>query len=340
MLLVVLGAFELEMFIIKRNNSSAESFATTSSIKEKTPTPTSLQNLTLATVTYKSKETASPTPTPTSASTPTPSIDTTSTAIISTLISTVQPVVLETVNSPDNHWQAKIEKFDCTKIVAGEWYENAYEVLQITHLQDQHIFSAADQLRYCQGTGYYGLGGLKWSPNSHYLYFTNAREGVPEGEGKFGWQRSIFRFDTSTSKTEYLGDGPFSPDRNKLAVMEYPIEVGCKPGSLVVMKLDGDLLVQYPVNLLQGSCWTGYITWLPGSNELYYIETICNKENQCKSSFYHIDLVKDERKVLLIDHQPIFKEVTWEKPGYLTLVDENYKIWSYNMITAKLEPKP
>ena len=57
----------------------------------------------------------------------------------------------------------------------GRESPNAYEVLKIAP------WTVETQLLYCGGIGASGLEGKFWSPDSRFFYYTNAREGWPDG---------------------------------------------------------------------------------------------------------------------------------------------------------------
>lgn len=71
--------------------------------------------------------------------------------------------------------------YDCVPVGAVE--ENAYEQLKLIQIDNSVAKIVDNQLRSCGGLGAFGLAGLFWSPNSSYFYYTNAREGVPDGCG-------------------------------------------------------------------------------------------------------------------------------------------------------------
>jgi hypothetical protein len=290
--------------------------------------------------------TATPKPTnttiPTSTQTLTPTIDTTTTAIVATLVSTVQPH-RTTFTSPDRRWEAQFLTYNCTKIVPEEWYESAYELLQIAHLPDGNASKVEDQLQYCGGVGGYGLGGIVWSPNSRFFYFTTVREGVPDGTGGVGWHRPILRFDTVTSNVEPMGSSLMSPDGQKIASIQSTTNemiYRCGPKELVVQTLDGDILFRYSIDIDQQAChqgWSSYIAWATTNEELVYLETSCLQPMDCQSNLYRVNLVRGERQSLLQDHKPFFVEVTWSEPNRLSLTDQDFNNWYYILSTGQLE---
>lgn len=292
--------------------------------------------------------TATPKPThaitPTSTQTLTPTIDTTATAIVANLVSTVQPRQTSFL-SPDRQWEVQLLTYDCTKIVADEWYESAFDRLKIVHLSDGNIHIVADQLQYCGGVGAFGLDGIAWSPNSRFFYFTPSREGVPDGMGGIGWHRPISRLDTLTLKVEPMGSGPMSPDGQKIASvqpLQNETERNCGPKELVVQTLDGGILFRYTIEIDQQACdlgWSSYIDWAASSEELVYLDTSCLQPMDCQSSLYHVNLVSGEQQTLVQGHKPSFEEVAWSEVDQITLTDLNLEIWYYTLLTGQLEKR-
>lgn len=292
--------------------------------------------------------TATPKPThtiaPTITQTLTPTIDTTTTAIVAKLVSTVQPR-RTTFTSPDRQWEVQLLTYDCTKIVQEEWYESAYDLLKIIHLPDGKTHQVADQLQYCGGVGGYGLGGITWSPNSRFFYFTSSREGVPDGTGGIGWHRPILRFDITTSKVEMMGSGLISPDGRKIASVQ-PLQSGtinsCDLKEFIVQTLDGDILFRSPIDIDQKLCnwgWFSFTAWAASSKELVYLDTPCLEPMNCQSNLYHVNLESREQQFLLKSQKPSFQEVTWSEPGRLMLTDINLDQWFYILSTSQLEKR-
>jgi len=276
--------------------------------------------------------------TPPPSLTPTPTVDVTQTAMVEILLATVQPRTQAQYPSPDGQWRAEVLTYDCTKISAEAVDENAFDLLQVVRLSDQEAFTAATQLQNCGGVGAFGLGGLEWSPDSRFFYFTDAREGVPDGGG-MGWNRSVYRFDTTATQAENLGGARFSPDEQKLAAIGYDdVPVDYTADHLTVWDLYGQVLACYAIEAPQDGYAHGTLAWSPGSQELVYIETTCPRSGNCSSWVYRVDLVKNERQLLLEDRQPTFESVEWDQPDRLSLVDANFQTWSYTLSTGQLEP--
>jgi hypothetical protein len=103
-----------------------------------------------------------------------------------------------TYPSPDRRWQAEVVIHPCVPVGEGQ---HAYEVLNLIQLDSQNSQLVDQQLLACGGLGAYGLAGLFWSSDSRYFYYTDGREGVPDGCGGF-WEQPIRRIDTQTGQTQ------------------------------------------------------------------------------------------------------------------------------------------
>lgn len=295
------------------------------------------------TATALSTPTAEETISPTQPSEETPDYYATETSIVGEILATVTPEPREGYNSPDGVWRAEVFTHNCTQIVPDEWFENAYDQLQIVRRDSQETFTAWTQLQYCGGLGAFGLGGLNWSDDSRYFYFTDAREGVPDGGFMGGWHRTILRVDTTTGETEHLGSGPFSPDGDRFAAIAFTPEGGCRPEHMTVWDLSGDVLIRYPIEVPEDGCWYGDVAWSPGEEQLAFIEAVCLGNNfplggGCDVNLYRIDIDEEEQQLLWEGRDPAFLAfVLWDEPGSLTLVDNEYQEWYYDLEAGELE---
>ena len=258
---------------------------------------------------------------------PTPDYDQTATAIVQAVVSTVQPKVHTSLPSPDKNWRVEIIIYDCVQVVEGD--TNAYEQLKLIRVSDGTESVMATQLQYCGGVGAYGLGGLYWSPNSRYFYYTDAREGSPDGLCWY-WERPIHRLDVLTQETEFIGEGPLSPDKAKIAMWQ--------EGDLVIWGLDEGELARTPAAVTDAK--RGPISWSPDSRSLVYIQTMSDCFPFGKSYVIRFDVSEGEQS-LLLESKPIsFIHVNWETPDRINLSDEQGNQWSYDLVNFKLEPAP
>ena len=128
--------------------------------------------------------------------------------------------------SPDGRWRAVVYTYPCVEV---EGAQLAYDELRLISVDSGSDPLIAHQLQYCEGLGAIGLGGLFWSANSRYFFYTDARQGVPDG-GCGPYTRPTFRLDVATLATQPLGSGPRSPDGTRLAAWQ--------DGALVIWDLE------------------------------------------------------------------------------------------------------
>jgi hypothetical protein len=260
--------------------------------------------------------------------TPTPisDFDATTTAIVKAVIGTSQPRRYTAYLSPDQKWRTEIIIYDCVQLDGGD--KNAYEQLKLIQMSNGTEQVIDSQLQYCSGIGAYGLGGLFWSPNSRYFYYTDAREGVPDG-GCWHWERSIYQLDVVTQKTVLLGGGPLSRDKTRLAIWQAE--------DLVIWDLDKGELGRVAAAI--PGVMIGPISWSPDSQSLAYLQA--ESPSGClpsdKSYLIRFDISNLEQNILLESETPIFINLIWDIPNRIKLTDEQGKKWQYNLVTKELK---
>jgi hypothetical protein len=242
--------------------------------------------------------------------------------IVGTVVAIQEPKIQNTYLSPDGEWQAEVIIYECIRI-DGE-NENAYEELKLIKIIDGTEIIVDSQLQYCGGLGAYGLEGLFWSENSLYFYYTNAREGFPDGCGY--WQRPIIRFDTTDETLEFLGGGPVSPDETKLATWQ--------DQELVVWDIDNGEIGR--VSMAVPNVPVGAIVWSPDSQSLIYFQVTSYCPLSGKSYIVSLDLPDLNTNLVLESEMPTFSGATWDTADEIILFDEDGKEWKYNFLTEEL----
>lgn len=245
-------------------------------------------------------------------------------ALASTVVASSQPRRAESYSSPDGRWQAEVLIYAC--VATAENQENAYDQLNLIAASNGQSTVIADQLQSCGGLGAAGLAGLFWSPNSRFFYYTDAREGVPDGCGY--WAGSILRYDTQTQATVALGGGPRSPDGTKIATRQ--------GAELVIWDIDQGEIVRQPV--LEPKRIAGPLVWSPDSQALVYLQltSICPPTGQ--TAVVRLDLPSGQQTLLLTSEDSTFQSVRWEAVDQIELYDENSQAWRYDFTTQTLTP--
>jgi hypothetical protein len=153
------------------------------------------------------------------------------------VIALQQPRLYASYYSPDGIWRVDIIIYDCVKTSMSDM--NAYEKLILMNADTGEEQLADDQLQYCGGVGTVGLDGRFWSPNSRYFYYTDAREGYPDGNGSY-WVPPLIQLDVTNLNKIYLGYGPRSPDGTKIATWQ------SNSNELVVWDINGGVIIRLP----------------------------------------------------------------------------------------------
>ena len=289
-------------------------------------------------VAQPSASTVAPGSTKAAASTALPAVPTSTPDLKATVMAIGQPRVSSSLLSPDGQWRFNVVIYDCSEI--RDQGKIAYEQLQLVRMTDGAEKIADSQLRYCEGLGSFGLAGLFWSPNSWYFYYTDTREGVPDGGGCSFWERSIIRVDVTTLDKERLGGGPVSPDGTRLATTQ---RTGPDAGKgIVIGDINGGNAGRVPA--IAPDSTTGPIVLSPNSQALVYGQSVSCTEGSAaalgKSYVVRVDLPAFKQTTLLESETPSFRSVRWETLDELRLFDEAGKEWRYNFANRKISPAP
>ena len=300
-------------------------------------TPSAGATVGAVTVTKTIQLTSSPTPdlTATSAATPTltPTLPSTSTQtplstptpdLAATVVAMNRPRIQATYPSPDGEWQAEVVIYDCAQVNEGDVL--AYEQLKLTQVSNGTEKIADNQLQYCGGLGAYGLEGLFWASNNRYFYYTNAREGVPDGCGY--WERPIIRFDVMNESIDYLGGGSVSPDGSKIATWQDRV--------LVIWDVNQGEFGRAAA--VAQSVGPGSIVWSPDSQALVYVQATTYCPLSGKSYLVRLDLPELKPNLLFESEMPTFGGVIWDTAHQIRLFDEKNQEWTYNFATRELKP--
>lgn len=255
---------------------------------------------------------------------------------LATVAATVEPVVRQQLESPDRAWMAEIATSDCVHVT--EFVSAAYEVLSLVNQQTQARFPVKDQLSACDGIDSYSLGGLVWSPNSRYLYFTNAFLNAPAAEDDLYRQPPLFQTDTTTQATTYLGKGVYSTTGQTIALVHDGCETRCLPDEIVALNLDGSILARYMPSIPRvATHGSGSAAFSPDERAAAFLVTYCTA-NSCMSSLYRLDLVAGNSTALFEQHQPSFERLSWDVPDAITLYTADSTWWLYTISAGTLEP--
>ena len=255
------------------------------------------------------------------------------------MVAIQQPRLYTSYPSPDGKWRVDITIYDCIKIRGGDEagsYEYSYEQLILMDPATGEQQLADDQLIACGGLGGYGFDGRFWSANNRYFYYTNAREGGPDGCGGY-WSPPFLRLDVTDMITTYLGIGPRSPDEVNIAAQLWNDQES--RNELRIWDIEGGESTRLPM-YVPDVLMIGPIAWSLDGQRLVYIQV----ENSCpvsgKSYLVLVDVTTQEQTLLLVSESPTFGGVEWNSINVLSLFDENGNEWRYNLLTHELNQIP
>ena len=240
-----------------------------------------------------------------------------------TVIALKTPQSQESFRSPDGKWQAKIVVRTCLETpTPNDW---GYEELRIRNLETEQETLADFQVIGCGGLGAYGLKGYSWSDDSRFFYYTDARQGVPDGCGY--WSQPYLAFDTQANKTIRIGGGAISPDekllaawdKNEIVIWDWNRgEIACTPATFQAIR--------------------GPIAWSPGGQSLVFLQGA----NYCPpGDTYLTRLDAPDFKPSFAEKLdvPDFDKVRWQSQEELRLFTfMRGEEWRYVFATKKLEP--
>jgi hypothetical protein len=229
--------------------------------------------------------------------------------------------------SPDGRWRAVVYSHPCVEI---DDVRLAYDELRLISVDSGSDPLVAHQLQNCEGLGAIGLGGLFWSANSRYFYYTDARQGVPDG-GCGPFTRPTFRVDGATLETQRLGSGPRSPDGARLATWQ--------EGALVFWDLESGATTRVlPVTSAEPPV---VLAWSPDGQSLAYLQT----ESPCpptgRATITRVNLQGLTQTVLLdtanLPGAPqAFLGLAWDAHDTLRIMGMMGEEWRLDLTTGAL----
>lgn len=208
---------------------------------------------------------------------------------IAAITGAVRPEVIQDYASPDGMWTAQVTVYECTQIGDNVM---SYEVLELIDSATQTRHLVADQLIYCQGLGAFGLSILHWSQNGSYLYYTDGREGYPDGAGF--WLRPMYRVQISDRSATYLGGGLFSPTWDMIATWQQTAD---QSELLIWNAADGEQAARFASFV--PSMYLLNLFWLPDSSGLVYLLGDSFMPPATRAYLIHASLLASHQTILL-----------------------------------------
>ena len=205
--------------------------------------------------------------------------------IVAAVTAASAPETIQQRESPDGSQRAQVMVYPCTDVGGGQEY--SYERLDLFDTATEGVRPIAEQVINCGGLGAYGLWVFRWSENGAFLYYTDAREGTPDGFVG-GWAAPIWRAHMADLLSENLGQAQFSPDGQWLARWDQT-RIG-------IMPLEASEATDFA--LLPAGLQVLNVVWLPDSSGLVYIQADVPIQSS-RSALTHIDLATMTQSLLL-----------------------------------------
>ena len=214
---------------------------------------------------------------------------------------------------------------DCVLIDAANG-KNAYEQFVLTDLATGESRLVQDELEYCGGLGAFGLSGLSWSRDSRYFFYSDAREGVPDG-GCLGWYRPAARLEVATGQITPLVQGPLSPSNTW--------EAGLAGNAFVMWNHATGEIIREPVAV--AGLRAGALAWSPDGTALVYLQWT----SKCvpvdgELTLVRYDLATRQQSMLLKSQTPEFASIVWDAPNHLRLFEADNIEWRYDLASQTL----
>lgn len=248
--------------------------------------------------------------------------------LVADVMAASTPKTIETHLSPDGQLRAEVVRYDCVQV--GEVDENAYEQLKIVRVNDGTEMVIADQLQYCGGLGAARLGGLFWSPNGRYFYFTSSKEGVPDGCCCEYWVRDMSRADLNNDTVEDTpGMGELLADGTTVVIPG--------TGEFILWDLDEGEIERAPY-LVPNMLLIAY-QLSPDKSSLVYLQAEDCIGSPGKTFLIYWDFATDQHTMLLEAEEPPLVSIVWETPGQPDLWFADSSQWQYDLVTGELTPQ-
>lgn len=205
--------------------------------------------------------------------------------VVATVVSTAQPEIIQSVESPDGLLLSEVTVYPCTDI---NGQQTSYEKLELVDNTTDETHLLAEQLINCGGLGAFGLWVQRWSENNEYLYYTDAREGAPDGLA-VAWVPPISRVSIADLQVNYLGQAIFSPDLLWIAAWDQ------EQVRIVSVETDeSEAFDRIPAELQMMT-----LIWLPDNSGLLYIQADAPIAPVLRSTVTHIDRTTLSQTILL-----------------------------------------
>ncbi len=264
--------------------------------------------LTPATRPPKPMRTASPTitpPVPTQSATATPAPTATPPAL-ATIVAAEEPKAIQSERSPDDRWRVDVVSYPCVETLESS-AQRAEQLKLVDIEQDTEVVIQTQMLVCEDALGAFGLGGLFWSPDSRSFYYTDAREGVPDG-GSACWDRPLWVLHAGDATTERLARIWARADDGWIARWQ--------DGDLILQDTNGEDVRRTPLHFPQAEVCR--ILWSSDDSAVVYLQAMQPFEPG-KVALIRVDRADAVSTVLFELEGAAFVTADWTTSGQIRL---------------------
>ncbi len=206
-------------------------------------------------------------------------------AIVAVVTDIAEPEVIQQFDGPAGMRYVEVTRYPCTNV---DEQEVAYEHLDLVDTATDEREQIAQQVIFCGGLGAYGFGVQRWSLSGTYLYYTDAREGVPDGLA-VGWVPPVWRVDLTTMDVQRLGPARYAPNGQLIVAWDR--------SQLQIIPMDAEGVTDFLLRPTELELVD--VLWLPDSSGVLYTQADMLFGPVTRSTVTHIDLEAGEQTILL-----------------------------------------
>lgn len=207
-------------------------------------------------------------------------------AIIEAVMAAASPQVLQVMPSPSGAVEAVITRYPCAAV--GLDSDMAYERLDLRDTATGALTVVTDRLIACGGLGAYGLAITRWTEDERYLYFSDGREGTPDGAAAL--YEPLWRAAAADGRVEALANGRIAPNGAWVVLWGQD--------SITLLPLSADLIAGRRFELAPDALSLTELVWLPDSSGVVYFQTD-NVNLPLTSAVTLLDVATGVQRVLL-----------------------------------------
>lgn len=190
------------------------------------------------------------------------------------------------IDSFSGRYTTTLTQYPCTEV---EGQSISYERIDGYDHQTQTHFLIAEQSIYCGGLGAFGLEIQYWTQDEEWLYYTDAREGQPDGTMDTDWLPTLWQYHIPTASRTYLGQAKFSTDRRFL--------VAWNPLPIRVYTVDSAIPITFTPMIANLAVVD--ILWMPTAKGFFYIQSEFPIRSETRSSAVYVDLTTQTQQLII-----------------------------------------